>query len=92
MSNLEFGVEYPFDGVVWGDIFERDEAIKELLWALDMREQLEARGYVQDAKTFMNPTIVVRDLEDEDPVAWAPLDISDEEIQDAAREFYGEVD
>lgn len=92
MSNLEFGVQYPHDGVVWGDIFERDEAIAELLWAFDMREQLEARGYVSDAKMFMNPKIVVRDLDDEDPQAWAPLDVTDDEIRDYAREHYGEVD
>ncbi len=92
MSNLEFGVQYPFDGAVWGETSDRDEIIHELLWAMDMREQLEARGYAQDVKMFMNPQIVVRDLDDEDPIAWAPLDISDDEIRDAARELYGEVD
>lgn len=92
MSNLEFGVQYPYDGAVWGNTPDRDEIIRELLWALDMREQLEAKGYVSDVKMFMNPKIVVRDLEDADPVAWAPLDISAEEIRDAAREFYGEID
>lgn len=89
MSNFEFGVQYE-DGKIFGETSDRDEIIAELLWAMAMREVLAAQDD-WEAPRFNNPQIVIRDLDDEDPQAWAPMDVSEEEL-DAAREFSGEVD
>lgn len=91
MSDLQFGVQFPYDGLVTGETFDRDEAIQELLWALNQRDLAERLGYANSAAMFRNPTLVARDPSDDDPVAWATVDVSEQEL-DAARELAGEVD
>jgi hypothetical protein len=90
VSDLEFGVQYS-NGVVEGETTNLDDAISELLWAMDLRE-IASLQELREARRFFGPQIVVRDFDDEDPVLWATLDISDEELYDAARELQGEVD
>lgn len=89
MSDIEFGVQHN-DGRVTGETTNLDDAVAELLWAMDMRSLVSLQE-MKEARRFYSPRIVVRDFEDDDPVLWAPLEMSDEELYEAAQDVYGEV-
>ena len=93
MHDFQYGVEYPFDGLVEGVSLERTDAIDELLWAMDMREQLAAREDYQTS-WFDNARVVIREgySEADEWGPWALSDVTPEEITERGRELYGEVD